>query len=122
MNDPRDLLSQWKLLDMVDPDEAQRWHWKDGRKVKRGIERWWERLAAGVPEHAEAESSTTKPKLKGRFRTLIFWVYDTMDNLRPRLDKRVDRMVEVGHAATVDGTENDTERIATRDTRLAGGR
>lgn len=31
-----------------------------------------------------------------RFRTLIFWVYEPMETLRPRLDGRVDKMVKVG--------------------------
>lgn len=32
---------------------------------------------------------------KAKFRILIFWVYEPMTTLRPRLDKRVDKMVEV---------------------------
>lgn len=31
----------------------------------------------------------------GRFRTLIFWVYEPMQTLAPRLDRRVDKMIEV---------------------------
>lgn len=37
------LLSIWRVLEAVDPKEAARWHWRDGRKVRRGLERWWER-------------------------------------------------------------------------------
>lgn len=37
------LLSIWRVLDAVDPNEAGRWHWRDERKVRRGLERWWER-------------------------------------------------------------------------------
>lgn len=40
------LLAQHTLLTLVDPAEARRWHWRDGRKTKRGIERWWEGKAA----------------------------------------------------------------------------
>jgi tRNA dimethylallyltransferase len=36
------LLSLHRLLAAIDPKESGRWHWKDGRKVRRGIERWWE--------------------------------------------------------------------------------
>lgn len=36
------LLSLHRLLTAIDPKEAGRWHWRDGRKVRRGIERWWE--------------------------------------------------------------------------------
>lgn len=53
-----ELLSLWQVLDSVDPDEAKRWHWRDGRKVRRGIERWWERggvkVEALVNEHKSA--------------------------------------------------------------------
>jgi len=33
--------------------------------------------------------------LRDRFRTLIFWVYQPLEKLRPRLDKRVDQMLRV---------------------------
>ena len=44
--DPGQLLSLHKLLATIDPREAGRWDWRDGRKVRRGIERWWERNEA----------------------------------------------------------------------------
>lgn len=31
-----------------------------------------------------------------RYRTIIFWVYEPLESLRPRLGKRVDKMVENG--------------------------
>lgn len=37
-----ELLALHRLLGLVDEREAGRWHWRDGRKVKRGLERWWE--------------------------------------------------------------------------------
>ncbi|KAK4690005.1 tRNA dimethylallyltransferase, partial [Tremellales sp. Uapishka_1] len=88
------LLSLHRLLAAVDPKEAGRWHWRDGRKVKRGLERWWENGGLGTVESAGAE----KPKSgrRARFKTLIFWVYEPIETLRPRLDSRVDRMVENG--------------------------
>lgn len=33
--------------------------------------------------------------MSNRFRTLIFWVYEPLETLRPRLSRRVDKMVEV---------------------------
>jgi tRNA dimethylallyltransferase len=84
-------LSLHQLLAAVDPQEAGRWHWRDGRKVKRGLERWWE--SSGSIEKTSEEVGGIKRKAK--FRTLIFWVYEPMTTLRPRLDKRVDKMVEV---------------------------
>lgn len=35
---------------------------------------------------------------QAKFRTLIFWVYEPLEMLRPRLERRVGNMVEVGIA------------------------
>lgn len=55
-----ELLSMWRLLQAVDPNEAPRWHWRDGRKVRRSLERWWERGGGEVekpPPQDTAERS-----------------------------------------------------------------
>ncbi|KAL1411405.1 tRNA dimethylallyltransferase, mitochondrial [Vanrija albida] len=95
------LLSVWRLLQAVDPLEAGRWHWRDSRKVRRGLERWWER--GGVELLRQDEDNGTAPDneeakagRRARFRTLIFWVYEPLPTLRPRLDARVDKMVQNG--------------------------
>ncbi|WVF71306.1 hypothetical protein IAT40_006109 [Kwoniella sp. CBS 6097] len=93
------LLTLHRLLCTVDPKEGGRWHWRDGRKVRRGLERWWERGGpVGVNSRAGGEggADAVGPGRRARFRTLIFWVYEPLENLRPRLDKRVDKMVENG--------------------------
>jgi tRNA A37 N6-isopentenylltransferase MiaA len=56
-----------------------------------------------------------------RYRTIIFWVYEPIESLRPRLGKRVDKMVENGLlkeiaelrkiAKEVYGREDHTEGI-----------
>ncbi|ORY32807.1 tRNA isopentenyltransferase [Naematelia encephala] len=95
--DDHQALSLHRLLTAVDPKEAGRWHWRDGRKVRRAIERWWER--DGVDLVVTEEDSREDPKSAGRkarFKTLVFWVYEPMDTLRPRLDQRVNKMVENG--------------------------
>ncbi len=85
-----ELLSMWRLLEAVDPSDSVRWHWRDGRKVRRSIERWWERGGGEVEKPTEEGSGRS-----ARFRTLIFWVYEPLANLKDRLDGRVDKMVEV---------------------------
>nr|XP_031863381.1 uncharacterized protein CI109_001256 [Kwoniella shandongensis]KAA5530453.1 hypothetical protein CI109_001256 [Kwoniella shandongensis] len=91
------LLALHSLLLTVDEKEAGRWHWRDGRKVRRGLERWWERGGSGQAGKAEGEQEEVVSKgRRARFRTLIFWVYEPLETLRPRLDKRVDKMVENG--------------------------
>ncbi|WVR06929.1 hypothetical protein IAU60_003965 [Kwoniella sp. DSM 27419] len=91
------LLALHQLLAAIDPKEAGRWHWRDGRKVRRSLERWWERggPVGEAPEAVEGGREGTAGR-KARFRTLIFWVYEPLESLRPRLDKRVDKMVENG--------------------------
>jgi tRNA dimethylallyltransferase len=57
------LLSMHRLLSAVDPKEAGRWHWRDGRKVKRGLERWWEK---GLSPKTETSESDGKAGRKAR--------------------------------------------------------
>lgn len=88
------LLALHRLLETIDPKESQRWHWRDGRKVRRSLERWWER--GGTVDSVPSSNGLQEPKgREARFRTLIFWVYEPMETLRPRLDRRVDKMLEV---------------------------
>jgi tRNA dimethylallyltransferase len=49
-----------------------------------------------VPQHEDSDPVAGRPGRRARFRTLIFWVYEPMDTLQPRLDKRVDKMLAVG--------------------------
>jgi len=81
-----------ELLRRIDPDMAQRWHWKDSRKVLRSLEIIKEsgRLASHVMR--DQDSTKSLPK----YRALIFWVYANPTLLEPRLDERVDQMVQEG--------------------------
>lgn len=51
--DEHQLYCIYALLAAVDPKEAGRWHWRDGRKVRRGLERWWERGGGDVGQDGE---------------------------------------------------------------------
>lgn len=48
----------------------------------------------------------------GRFRTLIFWVYDDMDILGPRLDRRIDKMIEVSFTIPLDPEMHCSENVS----------
>lgn len=52
-SDDQQLLAIWRVLEAVDPKEAGRWHWRDGRKVRRALERWWERGGGEVKSTEE---------------------------------------------------------------------
>ncbi|KAJ9121453.1 hypothetical protein QFC22_002069 [Naganishia vaughanmartiniae] len=96
------LLAQHRLLVLVDESEAGRWHWRDGRKVKRGLERWWEnvetvrRAREGKAGEFDGVEEQAQELSRPRLRTLMFWVYDDLESLTPRLDRRVDKMVDLG--------------------------
>lgn len=114
VTDDSQLLALWNLLNEVDEREAGRWHWRDGRKVRRGLERWWEAQAAPMSNTAAGEEQAEQVDNAGRrakFRTLIFWVYERMETLRPRLDKRVDKMLANGLLREIAELRGVAERI-----------
>ncbi|KAH9901646.1 tRNA isopentenyltransferase [Cubamyces lactineus] len=80
------------LLMLLDPLVAQRWHWRDSRKVLTSLRIIQEnrRLASEVIK--EQSQSVPTP----RYRTLCFWLYAKSDILKPRLDERVDQMIKQG--------------------------
>ena len=109
-------------LERVDPIMAARWHPKDRRKIQRSLEIY---LTTGKsaselyrqqgmrrnstslnsrPSDISAEMAIVKQahKLEPEgnstlmYDTLIFWLYADPDILRPRLDQRVDAMVQNG--------------------------
>ena len=105
--DPDGALAIHRLLQALDPTVASRWHWRDTRKVLRSL-----RIIAEtgrLPSEIIAEQSETnltarcvhyldelRQELRnGRYRTLFFWLYAEPDALNPRLDQRVDQMLQV---------------------------
>lgn len=89
-------LSVWRLLEMVDPNEARRWHWRDTRKVVTALQRWYDSATPPSTSSPSASSATTAG-LRPRFpQTLLFWVYEPLPTLKPRLNARVDSMVSRG--------------------------
>ncbi|GAA6000231.1 hypothetical protein JCM10207_007917 [Rhodosporidiobolus poonsookiae] len=86
------------LLKRVDPLSASRWHWRDVRKVLRALDIVWE----GRRWEDVVQEQKARPKEGTRFRSLIFWLYAENDSLHPRLDGRVDKMIERGLLAEID--------------------
>ncbi|KAI0807077.1 tRNA isopentenyltransferase [Fomes fomentarius] len=89
---PQLCLSLHRLLELLDPLVAQRWHWRDSRKVLTNLRVIQEnrRLASEVIH--EQSQTVSKP----RYRTLCFWLFAKPDVLKPRLDERVDWMIAHG--------------------------
>ncbi|KAL9043212.1 MAG: hypothetical protein Q9180_000039 [Flavoplaca navasiana] len=104
-------------LRLVDPEIAARWHPNDRRKIRHSLEVY---LTTGrrpsdlydeqqsarsrhtpardtaselVSQEAEVPTQSTSPP---RYNPLILWIYAELDQLIPRLDRRVDQMVDTG--------------------------
>ncbi|OSD02771.1 tRNA isopentenyltransferase [Trametes coccinea BRFM310] len=80
------------LLMALDPLVAKRWHWRDTRKVLSSL-----RI---IEEHRRLASEVIKEQSQSppmpRYRTLCFWLYAKPEVLKPRLDERIDQMIEQG--------------------------
>ncbi|KDQ11644.1 hypothetical protein BOTBODRAFT_177046 [Botryobasidium botryosum FD-172 SS1] len=88
---PDDAFRLHSLLCHLDPQMGARWHWKDTRKVLRSLEIIKENgcLASEV-------IASQKQEEEPRYRSLIFWLYAKPEQLNPRLDARVDKMLQQG--------------------------
>ncbi|KAI0700185.1 tRNA isopentenyltransferase [Cytidiella melzeri] len=96
--DPDAASTLHRLLTLLDPVVAGRWHWKDTRKVMRTLQIIKEsgKLSSEI---IQEQAGTDPPP---RFRTLFFWLYAKPEKLEHRLDARVDAMLEQGLLREVD--------------------
>lgn len=106
-DNPDCALAMHRLLQTLDPAVASRWHWRDTRKVLRSLRVIVE--TGRLPSEIIAEQSETDLTARcahpfwrapeelrsGRYRTLFFWLYAEPNALNPRLDQRVDQMLQV---------------------------
>ncbi|KAJ7074395.1 tRNA isopentenyltransferase [Mycena amicta] len=90
--DPEAAFSLHLLLQNLDPQMATRWHWKDTRKVFRSLSI----LKETGRRPSEIVSEQSKIVSKPRYDTLCFWLYAEPSVLHPRLDDRVDEMLDRG--------------------------
>lgn len=94
-------------LQEVDPVMASRWHPNERRKIQRSLEIYLrtgkpasqvygeQRLAREMsPSGSDVASNESRTGL--RFPSLIFWVYASKEVLHPRLDGRIDKMLQNG--------------------------
>lgn len=91
----------WEKLKEVDPVMAERWHPKDGRKIRRSLEIYFQTGRRASDIYAEQKHLKDEAVVKDisllRFKnTLVFWVHAEKDILNARLDARVDSMIEQG--------------------------
>ncbi|EAU88425.2 tRNA isopentenyltransferase [Coprinopsis cinerea okayama7 len=98
------------LLTHLDPSVGQRWHWKDTRKVLHSLSiiKNARRRASAIIAEQGKDVRSGQP----RFRTLCFWLFAEQGALEPRLDERVDQMIEKGLLDEI----NELRAIATAGT------
>ncbi|KAI0075461.1 tRNA isopentenyltransferase [Panus rudis PR-1116 ss-1] len=90
--DREEAFAMHSLLASLDPQVAQRWHWRDSRKVLRSLNV----IKESGKLSSELISEQSKVQEQPRYRSLFFWLYAKPEALNPRLDARVDDMVQRG--------------------------
>ncbi|KAK6354106.1 hypothetical protein TWF730_008524 [Orbilia blumenaviensis] len=85
-----------------DPVMANRWHPNDRRKILRSLEICLTTNRKASDLYAE-EQERNADKSTARFSNLLFWVHANDDVWSGRLKGRVDKMIEQGLFAEIDG-------------------
>ncbi|KAG8927866.1 hypothetical protein FRC02_007647 [Tulasnella sp. 418] len=85
------------LLSKLDPVTGARWHWKDSRKIVRSLEI----IKESGRKASDVFADQRKVECDSRYPSLIFWLHAEKDQLNPRLDARVEKMVERGLIAEI---------------------
>ncbi|CEG65305.1 Putative tRNA dimethylallyltransferase [Rhizopus microsporus] len=86
----------YERLSKVDPVMANKWHPSDRRKILRSLKIYHQ---TGQPQSEIIKLQKEQNESEGlqpRYRSLIFWIYAEPSKLNPRLDERVDQMIETG--------------------------
>ncbi|KAJ3013841.1 hypothetical protein HKX48_005492 [Thoreauomyces humboldtii] len=86
----------WDLLKEVDPVMADRWHERHGRKIRRSIQVFYTTGRKHSELIAEQWRQKTSSGSALRHDTCVFWLHAPPAILNPRLDARVDQMIERG--------------------------
>lgn len=93
--------AMWMKLKEVDPIMADRWHPNDRRKIHRSLEIFLNTGRRASDIYAEqkkrkAERAATEDDVVPISNPLLFWVHTEDTALKDRLDKRVDKMQNIG--------------------------
>lgn len=90
-----------KRLKEVDPVMAEKWHPNDRRKISRSLEIFLKTGRRTSDIYAEQEEKknmqvVSEAKTEARPDPLLFWVHSDDQVLKDRLNRRVDKMLEIG--------------------------
>ncbi|KAI9472143.1 MAG: IPP transferase-domain-containing protein [Benjaminiella poitrasii] len=75
---------------------ANKWHPSDRRKILRSLKIFHQ---TGKPQSEIIKSQKelfSENGMESRYKALVFWIYSDPQKLNPRLDARVDQMIETG--------------------------
>lgn len=75
---------------------ANKWHPSDRRKILRSLRIFHQ---TGKPQSEIIKSQLDHFEAHGsepRYKALVFWIYSDSEKLNPRLDDRVDQMIDTG--------------------------
>ena len=96
-------------LHTIDPRAAEKLHLKDEKRIIRALEVYYE-TGQTITEH-DAETKLHPPRYEALYIGLDF---ENRDDLRARIDKRVEQMVELGLLEEVEALlASDADRRAT---------
>lgn len=83
------------ILKDLDPVIAEKFHPQDKRKLRRALQIYW--TTGQKPSALYHEQKLDELEdLSLKYNTLLYWVYCDPEVLKPRLDSRVDKMMESG--------------------------
>lgn len=85
----------FKTLSDIDPVISQKFHPQDKRKLRRALEIYYT-LGSKASDLYHDQKLDELEDTSLKYNTLLFWVYADPEVLKPRLDKRVDKMMESG--------------------------
>lgn len=83
-------------LKRVDPVIASKFHPNDTRRLRRALEIWYETGKKPSSIYESQKGGSEDEKLQMRYNVLVYWVWSSREVLTPRLDARVDKMVDQG--------------------------
>ncbi|KAI8373023.1 IPP transferase-domain-containing protein [Radiomyces spectabilis] len=101
----------------VDPVMANKWNPSDRRKIIRSLKIFHD---TGKPQGEiikEQQEQLKRHGLPAKYKSLIFWLYADPVKLNPRLDERVDKMIETG---LFDEIQELRKRVVDGSVRLPG--
>lgn len=86
----------YNRLSQVDPVMANKWHPSDRRKILRSL-RIYHQTGKAQSEIIKSQHDHFEIHgLQPRYKALVFWIYSDPEKLNPRLDARVDQMIDTG--------------------------